>query len=736
MLARRIPHGLWLLFAAFVLSGCLSFYALALARANHSPVALWLANGALIGWLVQRPLARAWPLLAAAFLGFIAAKLCLHDPFLQGLLIGPCHALETLIVSESIRRRFPVITRETRFIDLARVALTSALIGSLLCALAMLFIMHLWTQVNALMAVNTLFRAHFVGMVVAGSTSLVVTTRRLWPAKASAAWPLVRDLSLLTVITAGVLLESRVPMAFLIYPPLLWLVYRHRFAGMVIGMAIIALGVSLVTTLDIGPFNLVVGATPAFRVVMGQVFIGVTCFVALPVALALSEQDRLRNQIRESELRYRMLADNSGDLVMRIRANGDRMYVSPSVKELLGWDVEDFLKPRPDLIHPDDRERIAAEVVMLRTQGGTTTATYRLRHKEGHYLWIEAFARLVPSPDGGDAMDIIYTGRDVTQRVRVEQALMESQSQLRTVTDNVPAVIARIDMAERYTYVNRYVEQVSGEIPAEIIGRTVREIRGNALYERLKPYLDRAYAGESVMFEYEATYRGKTLHFQCNYVPDRDAHGKVSGVYALTTEITHIKNAERELLRLAHQDSLTGLANRRYFSERIPIFLKQAQQRDSMVLLALVDIDNFKSINDTYGHASGDVVLAEVGQCLHKLVREGEMVARIGGDEFVVLCNDLSHIKQAKAFIQSLWERLHITVDAGVAQVNVTMSIGAAICKNELSGDAVMKLADEALYKAKDAGRNTYRFLTHGLGDDGGSDTGSDIQDTKLRQAR
>ncbi|GGA30161.1 sensor domain-containing diguanylate cyclase [Dyella nitratireducens] len=736
MLARRDPHGLWPLFAAFALSGGLSFYALALARANHSPVALWLANGVLIGWLVQKPLAQTWPVLVAAFLGFLVAKLSLGDSIAQTMLIGPFHTLETVIVSESIRRRFPQITQDTRFIDLARTGMIGALIGSVLCALGLMCILHLWTQVGVLMALNTQFRAHFVGMVIAGSASLVLThhLRRVLSGKA---WALVRDLGVLVAVTAGVCMEPRVPLVFLVYLPLLWVVYRHRFTGMVFGMVIIALGVSLATTLDVGPFNLVVGATPAFRIVMGQVFIGVTCFVALPVALVLSEQDRMRKQMQESELRYRMLADHSGDLVMRIRPNGDRMYVSPSVKELLGWEVEDFQKPRPDLIHPDDRERIAAEVVKLRMEGGTTNATYRLRHKDGHYLWIEAFARLVPSPDDDGTMDIIYTGRDVTERVLIEHALMESQGQLRTVTDNIPAVIARIDMNERYTYVNRYVEQVSGEIPVEIIGKTVREIRGNALYERLKPYLYRAYDGESVMFEYAAEYRGRPLHFQCHYVPDRDTRGKVRGVYALTTEITHIKNAERELLRLAHQDMLTGLANRRYFSERVPNFLMQAQQGNAIILLALVDIDNFKAINDTYGHAVGDVVLTEVGQCLQKLVREGEIVARLGGDEFVVLCNDITSLKQAKAFVQSLWERLHITIDAGVAQVTVNMSVGAAICRNELSDDALMKLADDALYKAKEAGRDTYRFLTHGLGNGGGDDGGNHgSPEIKLRQAR
>lgn len=717
MFARRLQQGLWPFLAAVALTGGLAVYALVLARANQSPVALWLSNGALIGWMVRKPLAQTWSFLLAGFIGTVAAKLYLGDPAMTTVLTCLCNTAETLMVSAYIRHRFPQITLQTRFLDLARVGVVGALIAAAVSAPVVMTILHLWSQPDLGIRINTMFRAHFVGMVIAGSTSLVMVRREWHRMDKGKLGILIRDLLLLTAITVGVFLESHIPMAFMIYPPLLLLVFRHRFVGMVIGMAIIALVITIVTTLNIGPFNLVAGVTPALRVVMAQVFIGVSCFVALPVALALSEQDLLQHRIRDSELRYRMLAEHTGDLVMRIRFNGDRMYVSPSIKDLLGWEVEDFLKPRPDLIHPDDRERVAADVVRLRTQGGTATSTYRLQHKDGHYVWIEAFARLVQSPDNDNAMDIIYTGRDVTRRVRVEQALVESQVQLRTITDNIPAVIARVDMSQRYTYINRFVEQVSDDTPSQIIGKTVREVRGEALYERLKVPLARAYAGESVLFEYEAPYQGKFLHFQAHYVPDRDAEGTIRGVYVLTTEITHIKNVERELLRLAHQDSLTGLANRRFFAERVSVTLKQAQRRKTPVLLALADIDNFKSINDTYGHAIGDAVLSEVGRCLQRLVREGEVVARIGGDEFVVLCDDMENLQQARAFIHSLWERLHMTVVVGDTSVDVKMSIGAAICKDEISADAMMKLADDAMYMAKEAGRDTYRVLIRGMSD-------------------
>ncbi|WP_158543219.1 diguanylate cyclase domain-containing protein [Dyella psychrodurans] len=706
----------WQLLALFALSGGLTLYSTALARLTHTPPSLWLTNGALIGWMIRKPLAQTWPLLVAGFFGYMVAKELWGDPLLTTAAWGLNNAVETLIVTLAIRRQFPVITSETPFPRLARVALISAAVACALSSLTAILIKQPFPDMAFWMSFNLVFRAHLLGMVIAGSASIVVAIKndgvQLFRGKRSS---LLWHLLLLTALSAAVFLVRRYPLLFLIYPPLLLLIFRHRFAGMILGIAIVALITTGAAALDIGPFDLVHNVTPVLKVAMAQIFIAGYCVVALPVALTLVEQDRLQIRLRESELRYRMLADNSGDLVMRIRPNGDRRYVSPSVKELLGWDVEEFMAPRPDLIHPDDRERVAEVVAALRRIGGSTTATYRLQHRAGHYLWIEAFARMVDSPDGDGTTEIIYTGRDVTQRVHIQQALIESQAQLKTITDNVPAVIARVDMSERYTYINRHVQQISGESPADILGKTVKEVRGAALYEHLKEYLDRAYAGESVWFEYEATYLGKLLHFQTHYVPDMDSKGRVRGLYALTTEITHIKNVERELLRLAHQDALTGLANRRSFNDQALPVLRNACQNRSPVLLTLLDVDNFKAINDTHGHAAGDLVLAEVGRCLQEFVLKGAVVARIGGDEFVVLCDHLQDKVAAEAFVHSLWETLHMAVMMGRHCIDVHLSMGAVFFHGSASQDVLMKLADEALYHAKESGRNTYRMVSKRL---------------------
>jgi diguanylate cyclase (GGDEF)-like protein/PAS domain S-box-containing protein len=706
----------WQLLGLFALSCGLSLYSTALGRLTHSPPSLWLTNGALIGWLIRKPLTQTWSLLAAGFFGYVIAKELWGDPLPVTLAMGLCNAVETLIVTLAIRRQFPAITPDISFQKLARVALISAAAACALSALAIILIKQPWPDLPSWMGFNMVFRAHLLGMVIAGSASIVVAIKhdglQVYRGKRSS---LLWHLLLLTAISAAVFLVRRYPLLFLIYPPLLLLIFRHRFAGMIFGIAIVALITTGAAALDIGPFDLVHNVTPVLKVAMAQIFIAGYCVVAVPVALTLVEQDRLQIRLRESELRYRMLADNSDDLVMRIRPNGERRYVSPSVKDLLGWSVEEFMAPRPELIHPDDRERVAEVVAALRRIGGTTTATYRIQHRAGHYVWIEAFARIVDSPDGDGTTEIIYTGRDVTQRVHIQQALIESQAQLRTITDNVPAVIARVDMSERYTYINRFVEQISGESPAQILGKTVKEVRGAALYDHLKEYLDRAYAGESVWFEYEATYLGKLLHFQTHYVPDTDSRGRIRGLYALTTEITHIKNVERELLRLAHQDALTGLANRRYFNDQALPVLRNACQNHSPVLLVLLDVDNFKSINDTHGHAAGDLVLAEVGRCLQEFVLKGAVVARIGGDEFVVLCDHLPEQAAAEAFVHSLWETLHMAVMMGRHCIDVHMSMGAVFFHGTASQDVLMKLADEALYLAKEAGRNTYRIVAKHL---------------------
>jgi diguanylate cyclase (GGDEF)-like protein/PAS domain S-box-containing protein len=695
--------------AVLVFASCA--YSLALARSTGSAPSLWIANGVLVGSLLRWPTRDWWLYLLFGLAGTVAAQLLLHISPLVAAGLAVASALEILIVSGAVRRQVPEIPGVVSYMNLGRVALTSTLVACALSALLAALTIHLAQGTPLLVVAETWYRAHVLGMVIVATSVWVAFTKK-WklfgaPGKR---WSFVRDMALIAGTTLAVFAQSRYPLLFLVYPPLLLAVFRHRFAGLVVGIALIAIITNMATALGLGPFDLIPGVLRAEHALLAQVFLGVACLISVPLALILAERRHLEMKVRESELRYRILADYAGDLVMRVRPDGQRRYVSPSIKELLGWDVEDFSMPRPDLIHPDDRERVAQAIAELYRTGGSTITTYRIRHKDGHHVWFEALARLVPSPEGDGVMEIIYTGRDITQRVIAEQALADSERRLRTIADNVPAVIAHVDASEHYTFVNAYVEQVSGEDPREMIGKTMREVRGEQIYGDLQGHVATALGGEAVMFEYEADYRGKHHCFQTSFVPDRDPEGPVRGFYALTTDITHIKDVEQELTRLARFDTLTGLANRRHFDERIAALLLQKYWQRAPLLLMMIDIDHFKRINDSWGHGVGDEVLKAVGQRIQGCLRKNDLVARLGGDEFVALVEDVGSPSIAEELARKIQAAMKREIKVGAIRVRMTLSIGVALCQSVASADAFMRIADTALYEAKAGGRNTFRM--------------------------
>lgn len=412
---------------------------------------------------------------------------------------------------------------------------------------------------------------------------------------------------------------------------------------------------------------------------------------------------------RESERRYRMLADNSRDLVVRLRADGRRLYVSPAAKEMLGWTPGELTEPRWELVHPEDREPLRHAIARLAAEGGTATVTYRVQHRDGRYVWIEALARRVAASEADDGIEIVYSGRDISERVAAEQALAESQRRLLAVTDNIPALIAEFDTEARYRFVNDYYRRMFGLDPSQVIGRTLTDVKGEGAAALVRPHVDAVLRGESVSFEGEIDLHGRLVHVQSHYVPDRDESGSVRGFFALTFDITALKQAQQELARLARNDSMTGAANRRQFDERVGAALSRARRHGRPLALFYLDIDHFKRINDSLGHGVGDEVIIEFAQRLSACIRSDDLVARLGGDEFVVLVEDVGGVAAAEAIAAKLVDAMHDAVDTGAGPVRITTSVGGVITVGNIDANQLVALADQALYAAKHEGRNTFR---------------------------
>ncbi len=656
--------------------------------------------------------------LVALFLGqYLAFGTLQGDHLLVASLLATANVLEILLVSFTIRRYLPVVAGEASgYLRLGRVLIGASLAGCVASTM-LAVVAHALAPDSALLETSeNWFPAHLLGMVIVGMFTLVVFRERGRVfGTPGTRMRMLRDVLLLTAVTIGVFAQTRYPLLFTVFAPLLFLVFRYGSTGLVVGVTILTLVTNMATAFDVGPFSLIPHTTVEERTLIAQVYLGVICLVAVPVMLALGDRQRLSGKVAESERLYRLLAEYASDLVVRMASDGARRYVSPSVKELLGWTPEQFAAQGVEAIHPDDRERVAAVIGHLRRTGESKLVRYRVRNRAGGYHWFEGLGKLAPSPDRAGEIELVYSARDITARVLTERALANSEGRLRAITDAMPAIIAHVDAEQRYTFVNAFAGEVNGVEAASIIGHTVMEVRGPDVYAVLKPHIELALRGTTTTFEYDVKLDGQTRYFQANYLPARTGDGTPNGFYALNTEITRIKLAEQQLHFLAHHDALTGIPNRLTFQESVQLAVQRSAITHEPLLLMMIDVDHFKQINDTYGHAAGDTVLSEVATRLSATVRKTDLLARLGGDEFVILCPNIEDIDTARNLAQKITDAMQRPASLGHTEINVTLSIGVALCRDTTSADALEKRADEALYQAKEAGRACFRIATDGV---------------------
>jgi diguanylate cyclase (GGDEF)-like protein/PAS domain S-box-containing protein len=296
---------------------------------------------------------------------------------------------------------------------------------------------------------------------------------------------------------------------------------------------------------------------------------------------------------------------------------------------------------------------------------------------------------------------------------RLKQAitqLKESENRMRAITDNTPALIAQLDNNQRYLFANGYFTRIFGIDPKDLIGRTMREVRGEEVYADMEPHVHKVLKGNADNFEGSSMIGERQFHYQSYYVPNLGSDGAVNGFYALTFDITAQKEAEAKLDKLARIDSLTGIANRRHFEERLSALLAHGKRHHEAIALLYLDIDHFKSINDHYGHSIGDQVIKIFVERLSACVREDDLVARLGGDEFVILIESPER-DSGETIAKKLLATMQEPIRIDELPLQVSVSIGVAHCATTPTSEALLHLADQALYAAKDAGRNTYKVL-------------------------
>jgi len=316
----------------------------------------------------------------------------------------------------------------------------------------------------------------------------------------------------------------------------------------------------------------------------------------------------------------------------------------------------------------------------------------------------------------GNIIGIIGFSIDITDRRQAEENLRESESRLRTITDSAQDAILMMDPEGRISYWNPAAERILGYTSVEAIGQNLHKLivppRYHEAHHAAFPVFQRKGQGAAVRkaLDLEAIRKdGKEIPVQIS-LSAVHMEGAWHAV-GILRDITEQKMAEEKIRQMAYHDSLTGLPNRKLFSDRLSIALTQAQRNKKEVGIAMLDLDNFKDVNDTLGHDVGDLLLEATAERLTAALRKGDTVARIGGDEFVLILPELKGMEDAIQVAQKIVDGFRKPFLIDTHQLVVTTSIGIALYPQDgTDKEVLLKKADIAMYQVKDAGRDGYQI--------------------------
>ncbi len=430
--------------------------------------------------------------------------------------------------------------------------------------------------------------------------------------------------------------------------------------------------------------------------------------------MSLSEQERPHHQERFFEA----LVQNNPVAIVTLDLNHLVVACNPAFERLFGYQADEVIGQELDpLISSSETYPEASDYTRRVMRGETIHATGKRNKKDGSLTHVEIQG--VPVVVDGEQVGVLTLYHDISEQIAAEQKLRDFYSSFVTIMDSIDADVYVADL-ETYEilFMNQHMRASFGR---ELVGETCWEVfRGAAApcphctnYRLLDEVGEPA--GE-IVWEGQNPITGRWYKNSDRAIRWDD--GRFVRLQ-IATDISRLKEAEYRLKHMATHDALTELPNRAYFLERLTVAIKNARHTKAFLGVMFVDLDEFKSVNDRYGHEQGDMLLKMVGKRLKNCLRQSDVIARIAGDEFTIVLENLSCADDAARVADKIIREIGCPFTILGLTVMVSVSVGISLYPaNGDNPDILLSRADEAMYQVKKTGKNNFGFYSSGLSTD------------------
>jgi diguanylate cyclase (GGDEF)-like protein/PAS domain S-box-containing protein len=397
--------------------------------------------------------------------------------------------------------------------------------------------------------------------------------------------------------------------------------------------------------------------------------------------------------------------DATSDYVAQTDHKGRVLYINPAARRALGLSPEHSVKGRcySEFFTPETNARWPGEIIPAVKRDGIWMGETAVVLQAGRIVPTNHMVLAHRDSEGYVAR---YSSiiRDISGAVAARHELSRQTATLNAIVDSMPALVAVCDLTAHVRLVNKAFENWCGRSREELVGAPLAVGIGPAEFRRSLPWVKRALAGETVMFEKTYPSAAAVRHVSITYIPMRLEDGRIDGFIGVAEDITRHREENLKLRVLSERCSLTGLLNRSGFESYLDD--KLVRNEGGSLAVIYVDLDRFKPVNDTHGHAIGDEVLCEFGSRLSRLVRPTDAVARLGGDEFALALAGVRSKADAVRVAQKIVEMAQQPIRVGELQLNIGASAGVAFGTRSMGGwKELVARADAMAYRAKREGR-------------------------------